>query len=146
MSTTQKILKGLENMYTWDKSWETGNATIDSQHKTLIKAINDLLEACSKGQGRSKIADTVKFLREYTATHFGDEERLQQSSGYPDYANHVKLHNYFKGVVAEIETKLAKEGATITVISDINSKCATWLINHIKTQDKKVAMHLLQKV
>ena len=33
--------------YQFTKDLETGNALIDSQHKQLIQAINDLLDACS---------------------------------------------------------------------------------------------------
>jgi len=33
--------------YDWTSDLETGNNTIDEQHKQLIAAINNLLEACS---------------------------------------------------------------------------------------------------
>ena len=63
--------------YVFTPDLETKNALIDSEHKQLIKAINDLLEACSKGQGRAQVAQTAKFVYDYTSKHFADEERLQ---------------------------------------------------------------------
>ena len=62
--------------YYWKDEWATGNANIDTQHKQLFKAINDLLEACSSGQGRVKLSATMQFLIDYTDKHFGDEEKM----------------------------------------------------------------------
>jgi hemerythrin len=126
----------------WDKNLETGNAMIDSQHKQLIKAIDDLMTACSQGKGRDLIASTLKFLSDYTAKHFGDEERLQQSTRYPDYLNHKKLHDGFKRTVAELGARLNKEGPTIGLMGQINTNVGDWLIRHIKKEDVKVAMHV----
>lgn len=51
--------------YSWDKSLETGNPSIDSQHKSLINAINELLDACSQGKGRNEVSKTLNFLQDY---------------------------------------------------------------------------------
>ena len=41
----------------------TGNNLIDTEHKQLFAAINDLLDACSQGKGREKLAVTTSFSR-----------------------------------------------------------------------------------
>jgi hemerythrin len=128
--------------YTWDTSLETGNEAIDTQHKALIKAINNLLEACSQGQGRNKIEETLVFLNNYIAIHFRDEEQLQMKSNYPDYANHKKFHEEFKQTVQQIIQEYKSSGATFDLLSKVNSSIAFWLINHIKVEDKKVAAHI----
>ena len=74
-----------------DKNLESGNILIDQQHKQLIDAINNLLQACSTGKGRAEIAKTTKFLYDYTQKHFRDEERLQMQYRYPDYPNHKDI-------------------------------------------------------
>ena len=63
-------------IYKWSDDLLTGNTQIDTEHKELIKAINDLLEACSKGKGRAEIEKTVKFLSSYTKTHFTNEIQI----------------------------------------------------------------------
>nr|WP_312577442.1 hemerythrin family protein [Sedimentibacter sp.] len=128
--------------YKWDKSLETGNATIDEQHKSLINAINDLLDACSKGKGRIEVQKTLKFLSEYVIKHFDDEEKLQIKSKYPDYTAHKKLHEDFKKDVANIVSEFEEGGATIPLVAKVNGKIGEWLIKHIKTMDKKVADHI----
>ena len=71
---------------------ETGNDLIDSEHRTLFDAINDLMDACSSGQGRSKIGETADFLADYVDKHFADEEDLQRKNHYPHYQQHHNFH------------------------------------------------------
>lgn len=128
----------------WTKDLETGNQTIDSQHKQLIQAINNLTTACAAGKGRDNLPETIDFLANYTAKHFGDEEKLQMQSKYPDYPNHKKLHDGFKAVVADLGQKLKAEGPTGVLVIQVNSNIGGWLVNHIKKEDTKVAAHLRQ--
>ncbi|GLC80860.1 bacteriohemerythrin [Lacrimispora brassicae] len=128
--------------YTFTKDLETGNQLIDSEHRQLIDAVNNLLAACSTGKGRAELANTTKFLQDYTARHFGNEEKLQLQYQYPDYVNHKRYHEEFKKVVAGICSKLDKEGPSITLVGEVNSAIAGWLISHIKREDAKVAAHI----
>ncbi len=128
--------------YKWSDELLTGNVQIDTEHKELIKAINDLLEACSKGKGRAELENTVKFLSSYTKTHFGHEEVLQMKYNYPDYKNHKEYHKYFIDAVESVNKKLLSEGPSIVLVGEINSKIASWIIKHIKTEDVKVAAHI----
>ncbi|MEG2787265.1 MAG: bacteriohemerythrin [Romboutsia sp.] len=128
--------------YKWTDELLTGNSQIDNEHKELIKAINDLLEACSKGKGRAELEKTVKFLSSYTKTHFAHEEVLQMKYRYPDYINHKKYHQHFISTVDDIQRKLMESGPSISLVGEINSKVATWIISHIKREDVKVAAHI----
>jgi hemerythrin len=129
-------------MYTFSNDLATGNDLIDREHKELFKQINDLLDACNSGKGRANLETTVNFLADYAAKHFADEEELQQSSGYPDFTNHHNIHEGFKKQITEIGNELKKSGPTLMLVSRVNSEIGDWLINHIRTQDKKLAAHL----
>lgn len=128
--------------YKWTPNLDTGNATIDTEHKQLIKAINDLLEACSTGHGRDQLASTCRFLNDYTAKHFAHEEQLQMQYKYPDYLNHKRYHEEFKKVVRNLTERLQKEGPTIVLVGEVNRRIGDWLINHIQREDTKVAAHI----
>ncbi len=128
--------------FLWDKKLETGNAMIDQQHKQLIIAINDLLQACSSRKGKEEVTKTMKFLYDYTEKHFSDEEKLQLQYRYPDYTNHKRYHEEFKKVVRELSMQLQKEGPNIAVISKVNTSVGGWLLNHIQREDVKVATHI----
>ncbi len=116
----------------------TGHAMIDSQHKELFKAIDNLMQACATGKGRASIESTFKFLQSYTVKHFADEEKLQQSVHFPDYTRHVKLHVAYKTLSQKVGDTLIKEGPTIKALADLNSAVSV-LINHVKMEDKKIA-------
>ena len=120
----------------------TGNTVIDGEHRQLFDAINKLLDACSNGRGRDQLADTMKFLEDYINKHFSHEEQLQMQSKYPDYPRHRQLHEGYKAVVREVDAELKQSGPTIPLVGKVNSNVAGWLINHIKTEDKKVAAHI----
>ncbi len=128
--------------YTWTTSLETGNTTIDTQHKQLIQAINDLLDACSTGKGRDALHKTATFLYDYTSKHFADEEKLQLASKYPDYKNHKAYHEQFKKDVHDIMAELEANGPNVALVGKVNRSIAGWLINHIKKEDVKVAAHI----
>lgn len=127
--------------YDFDKTLETGNTLIDSQHKELIASINRLLDACSQGKGREEIKNTIAFLKNYTDKHFGDEELLQQKYKYPDIVNHKNLHQTFKDDVKKISEEFEQNGTSIALTFKVNS-IAAWFINHIKVHDKKVVAHI----
>ncbi|MDR0381068.1 MAG: bacteriohemerythrin [Oscillospiraceae bacterium] len=132
--------------YTWSQDLETGYALIDTQHKELINAINNLLAACSGGKGRAALNETMDFLSQYTAKHFADEEKLQVQHRYPDYTNHKRLHDGFKLAVADLSRQLKSEGPTIAMVGKVNARIGDWLVSHIKREDKKVAAHLRGEV
>ena len=46
--------------YELTKELETGNTMIDQEHKELFEAVNRLLDACSKGQGRSSMEEAIR--------------------------------------------------------------------------------------
>ena len=131
--------------YIWSSDLEIGNALIDNQHKQLIVTYNDLLKACSCASGSTKINETLDFLVAYTVRHFADEEAYQKRINYPSYSLHKKMHDDFKVVVGDLAQKLKTEGPTTAIIVAVNNKVGTWLVNHIKSEDKKISAYLKAK-
>lgn len=128
--------------YQFTKDLETGNHVIDSEHRQLIDAVNSLLDACAKGQGRTQLLSTAQFLLNYTQKHFADEEAIQVKHHYPDYARHKKLHDDFKKTAADLVKKIESEGPTVANVGQINTILAGWLLNHNKREDKKLADYI----
>lgn len=129
----------------WSENLSVGVELIDSEHKTLINAINDLFDACGKGLGRKKVSETLAFLQNYVVTHFSDEEKLQKECGYPDYINHKKLHTEFIANVDKYSKRLETEGTSIALVADFNGFVSNWLIYHISREDKKIGQFINQK-
>jgi hemerythrin len=125
--------------YKWDSSLESGYDKVDNQHKQLITALNNLMEASSGGKGDMAVMETLDFLTGYAIKHFSDEEQLQIDYEYPDYLNHKRIHEGFKAIVGELVKKVRNEGPTETIISEVSSIVGSWLLNHIKGDDFRMA-------
>ena len=117
---------------------ETGNDLIDSEHRMLFDAINDLMDACSAGHGRGKISETADFLADYVDKHFADEEDLQRKNHYPYYEAHHNFHLNYKQKIRELANEIRTEGPNVKNLGEVNSQ-ASVLINHIRHEDKRLA-------
>ena len=125
----------------WTNDLETGNTQIDNEHKQLIKAADELLEACSQGKGRQEIGRAVEFLSNYTKTHFAHEEQLQTKYKYPDYITHKNWHIDFMKEIENVAEKMKAEGATIALVAMVNNKLSQ-LLRHIRTDDLKLSQFI----
>ena len=125
--------------YQWDSSLETGYEKVDKQHKQLVAAVNNLMDASLNGRGDAAVMETLDFLTGYAIKHFADEEQLMTDYDYTDYLNHKRLHDDFKIVVGELNQKVANEGPTKELIDIVSSTIGSWLLNHIKGDDFRMA-------
>jgi hemerythrin-like metal-binding protein len=128
--------------YVWDTTFATGNETIDSQHRTLFDALNQLLAAMQKEEAGAELKKALDFLSDYTIKHFFEEEQIQIQAGYPDHPNHHQLHENFKETVQELGHELIMKGASDKLIADVQKKIGNWLVFHIKGQDIKLGAYL----
>lgn len=131
-------IPGSTKRYEVTPDLETGNDLIDSEHRMLFEAINDLMDACSFGHGRDKIGETADFLADYVDKHFADEEDLQRKNHYPHYETHHNFHVSYKQKIRELASKIRMEGSNVKNLGEINSQVSV-LINHIRHEDKRLA-------
>lgn len=129
--------------YELTKDLETGHTMIDSEHRQLFQAVNQLLDACAQGKGRSQLEPTLDFLGSYVNQHFGDEERLQIQTSYPGYSGHKQFHEGYKRELANVIREIKAQGSTIAALSRINLLVGQ-LMTHIRMEDKRLAQHVKQ--
>jgi len=129
----------------WKDSLLIGVSQIDTQHRKLVQAVDELMEACSKGQGRATIEKTLNFVVSYTKEHFADEERLQAQHGYLGIAAHKKLHADFITSVSALVADFQKSGSGLALTANVNKTLVAWLTHHISVEDKKVGEFIKSK-
>lgn len=127
--------------YELTKDLETGNSFIDREHRELFKAVNDLTEACGKGEGCASLKKTMAFLSNYVKTHFNHEEQLQQKNNYPGYAAHKAFHDKYRSDLNAVMEKISVNGAGISDLAALNNQIGI-LISHIRFEDKKLGQFL----
>ncbi len=127
--------------YQFTPDLETGNDIIDSEHKLLIQAVDDVMQNISQGKGKEQLNSTVDFLNNYTKKHFSHEEDLQAHCNYPAKANHKVWHTSFISKLTTISNKLKTEGENSLIVIELTQIISS-LITHIKTEDKKLADYI----
>lgn len=127
--------------YELTKDLETGNAVIDGEHRELLKAVNAMMDACAKGQGRAYIEPTITFLLQYVNKHFAHEEELQARYKYPGMAAHKQFHTEYTRQLKGIVSTIPMNGPTVANLSSLNHHIAT-LVSHIRTEDKRLGSFL----
>lgn len=115
----------------------TRNKTVDSQHKELIKRLNDLYDAIEAGgeQAAEESKSALEFLTQYTVFHFQAEEKLMASVNYPLLTEHKAKHDGFIETVKGLAGKFEEVGATPEFADMVEKEFTNWIIDHIKGTD-----------
>lgn len=76
----------------WDASYESGNRTIDIQHRKLFSIANNLLSKIVTGAPDPEVTAIAIDLINHTKIHFRDEYQIISECGYPDADQHARIH------------------------------------------------------
>ena len=76
----------------WHNTYDSGEASIDAQHRTLFEYANSLITAVIEGRPKDEVAPLVHALIGEIVTHFGNEESILQAVGFPGAGEHAKVH------------------------------------------------------
>lgn len=128
----------------WTQDLSVGVEQIDNQHKELISRLNAFYDAVNGGNKNEKVLDVLKFLESYVISHFRDEEALQVRYNYPGYPGHKKLHEEFKMTVKKMRKDI-EEGFTVATHSMVGITLTSWLLLHIKKEDKALGEYIRSK-
>ena len=124
----------------WTPNMDLGINDIDSQHRLLVDYINDLHSAMTNNSSAQEMLGILRKLRDYTSTHFRDEEKHFVHSDYPSTKEHLQIHREFEAKVNEVEQGI-KQG-TITLSMDLLSFLKDWLVQHIMGMDAQYAPYV----
>ena len=131
--TRGKWKKDVAN-FKWTDDLSAGNAMIDNDHKDLIILVNKLDEALHSGKGHCVLGDILDELINYTALHFGREERLMQQIKYPEFARHKNEHDALLSDVAKIQRSF--KSGELNLSTRAYAFLCEWLGRHIRTSDR----------
>jgi hemerythrin len=132
-------------MPTWTPALAVGHPIIDDQHRELFARADDLIQAMAEGRAMAELEQLLVFLRDYCRDHFGTEERLMVSRGYPALQAHRLAHREFERRFHEIERSVATRGATAAVVLEVKDLLRGWLTHHIGAVDIRLAAFLKAK-
>ncbi len=119
----------------WDSSWESGNKTLDNQHRHLIKIGGELLQMSLETAKAEAIERKIENLLDHVIYHFATEEHLLQSIDYANTAEHSQQHKEL--LKKFLQLKNAYEHREIKASSLFSFLIDDVIIDHILLEDKK---------
>ncbi len=122
----------------WNDSFALGLAEIDGHHQNLIAMINDLWRAIVDRKSGETVSVILDRLEQYTVMHFGAEEALMRSMGYPNLDEHRRAHEKF---IRQIADEREKHAAGALIALEVLRFLSKWLVAHIQTMDREYAEH-----
>jgi len=128
----------------WDDAYAVNFREMDSQHKMLMKLLNQLHEAIKFGHGTDILGEVFTEVVEYTRYHFNAEERLMREGGFPEYLLHKALHEDLWSRLCELRRAFEGGGRSVVGIGTLQF-LRDWLVNHVTTKDRAIARYLNQQ-
>ena len=129
-------------LISWDDTISVNVAEIDAQHRNVVEVVNHLHQAMKLKMGRDTIAQILAQLIAETRTHFGDEERLMSTYGYPqaDLDRHKSDHERLLQEIEDLERRFSDGDLlmSFSIMMDVRA----WAMKHIVTADKALGAFL----
>ena len=134
-----QCVEGLE----WGASWETGNPSIDSDHRKLVELVNGLNKAMAEGAGRSSAGAVLSELVSYTKEHFVREEGIWRDGGLSSLVRHQEFHGDLLRKVEAFAVDFSAGRAELT--TELMAFLRDWLMDHVFRSDKAAVLEIASK-
>jgi len=130
-------------IFEWRDEYSANIQEMDIQHKKLFRMANELFKAIDSDKERYIIDIALKFLIQYSKTHFKEEEKLMKKYQFSEYKPHCKKHHDFIKHILGLKEQFKKRD--IEMDMDLLDFFKEWIINHILNEDRKYGPFLNTK-
>ena len=132
-------------LFEWNDSFLIGIEELDHEHKVLIDDINKLHEEMFGNEDLSELKKCLGEIYVHMQAHFALEERVMKKHDYPFYDEHKREHEEFLEDYTECMVQFLN-GADISAKNPIEECLKQWIVDHITTSDKKMALMVQDEV
>ena len=126
----------------WDKRYEIGIGSVDSEHRVLFYAYNTFISARSKGQGRLSVGYAISFLDDYLKYHFRNEEDLMARSNYDRFEAHKQDHVHLQDEFEHLKSQFAMDAE---IDESLLAFFKGWILRHVVEDDRDIGVYLRSK-
>ncbi len=132
-------VRGELNKIVWRSNLSVGVQSIDDEHRLLLGALNQLIEARDTPTEYT-IADRVlRDLFAYADYHFEHEEELMGVYDYPDIDSHLAQHAQFIRQLRRLDLGLSTGSSKV---DDLARFVMNWFVAHIMVTDMQLGAYL----
>lgn len=134
----------------WKTEYNIGCDYVDAAHRKLFNILWKVLDLISERdyeKHKHACIESIKFLYNYTATHFTEEEKYMQEIGYVGYEAHKKVHEEVKNEIVPMHDRALQESNySKEKVREFVGFFSGWLTGHILVMDKAITDSTLRKI
>jgi hemerythrin len=124
----------------WDDKFSVGIGEIDTQHRNLIKMINEFYDGVMSDDNIA-MGKLLTSLIEYTIYHFTTEEKYMKKFNYPGAVTHIEEHKSFTDKVTDIKKRFGNGELVLSL--EITNFLKNWIIKHVLGTDKRYSQFFI---
>jgi len=121
----------------WSPALSVNIQEIDLQHRQLVELVAALRNAHSTGAAKDIMVPVIRRLNDYVREHFTAEERWMERYGYPELAEHRKLHDAFINTILHFELDFLNDRSEVS--GELLDFLEQWLVLHVTGADQRYA-------
>lgn len=131
----------------WNEQLNIGVEVVDKAHARLFRIVGKLMDLVEhEADCQNACRKSVKFLEDYTMTHFSEEEAYMRSVNYKGYEKHKKIHDEFRdNTLVSLKKHLEASGYSQVAVERFLSVLIGWLTGHIMAEDQAITGHVVAK-
>ena len=119
----------------WNPAWNSGNRTIDDEHKELLKLGNKIIEMAGQEHSFEKAMPYLDDVIHHVEAHFRHELQILARIGYPGYDEHARIHSELIEQIrflreSYLETKVRSAAFFSFIVEDV-------ILDHLIKEDAK---------
>lgn len=129
----------MAHLLEWNSDYELGVPAMDADHRDLLNLCNEFLEQAARQAVPGELAERLDRLILRTRAHFLAEERVLDRHGYPALAVHKDEHQRLLREAEALSARLrddAGEKDLNTIIAEASDFLRSWLLDHIRNNDR----------
>ena len=122
---------------TWSNKYSVGVELLDNQHKSMMKALNELHAASMRGKAKEVAGPLIRQIVSIAGEHFAAEVRLMESIRFPGLAAHRAKHSELAAKFGELASRHEKGDGTVYI--QLLYFMRDWLTKHVQNDDQEYA-------
>ena len=118
----------------WTDDMSVGCKALDDDHKILVQALNDFIDALENDEGVFVTDGIFSVLLDYTNFHFNREEAILEACSYEDLEDHKQTHIELKEQLMDARRRYMLNPSS-DLEEEIRDFLYSWLQSHILVRD-----------
>jgi len=127
----------------WKEVWNSGNLTIDAQHRELIDVGNHLIFLAVSGAVPQQISRQLDRLLVHVANHFATEESILSQTGFSGLEEHQNIHKDLLRRTGELAADFLRQPTQSPIF--LSFMINDLIIGHLSDEDVKFFPYLLRQ-